>query len=94
VRPDKPGEPDFILEDKDGKPAGFAEVKTPRDPATVPRTLAQQAADVAPKINNGLNQGFAVIVDLKYLSPGDKITFLNELRANGVDTNKIIILNR
>jgi hypothetical protein len=95
-RPDlKAGEPDhdFALEGENGKVVGYAEIKTPVSPRLNP--IANQASDIAGKIQLYPPDGnLQIIVDLKNLDPADKLTFLDALKANGLDVSKVTILNK
>ncbi len=85
-RPDlKNGEPnlDFIID------GGYAEIKTPFDPAKA-KPLSEQAKDIAKKI---YDPNVSVIIDLKNLNPAQKAQFKTDLVSAGAKIEKVKFLN-
>jgi hypothetical protein len=89
---------DFVLRNQKGLAEHYIELKTPIDPKRFKdNALPKQANDIAYKIKRygqyGKGTNTDVIIDLKNLNPDEKLTFLSELRNNGVDLDKVIIIN-
>jgi len=80
------GEPnlDFVVDN------GYADIKTPISPAM--RPLSVQALDIASKVQT-YDPNVTVIIDLKNLSPAEKVEFQTELGKAGGVTSQVEFVN-